>query len=139
MRVAFNGQVGGAPAAFRGYPYQRGSGLGSIFKGLLRFVLPFAKQAGQAIGREALSTGVNVARDVLEGENAISALEKHGRTGAKNLVEKGSAKLMAKLHKGGAIGSAPSRKVISGCLSKKAAPKKKKRASKKDFIGTYLK
>ena len=50
-------QHGGSMPLFVGQPYQTGAGLGSIFRGLLKFLMPAAKSAGKAIGREALSTG----------------------------------------------------------------------------------
>ncbi len=124
MRVVFKGQLGGSPIVFRGYPYQRGSGLGSIFKGLLRMVLPLAKQAGKAIGKEALVTGANVARDVAEGQDIVESLKLQGRRGGKRLVKKGVRSLTGQKRKkkpqsGGAVGRAPPRRTS---INKRAIP-----------------
>ncbi len=38
-------------AGFKGVPYQRGTGLGSVFRSLFRAILPIAKGAGKAVGK----------------------------------------------------------------------------------------
>lgn len=65
----YAGQVGGSLPVFYGARMQRGHGLGSIFGGLFRSVLPLIKRFAPALGRKALQTGVHIARDVaLEGQ-----------------------------------------------------------------------
>ena len=73
---------------FHGTQNQRGSGFGSLFSGLLRAVMPVAKTALKAVGREALRTGVSVASDALAGQNVAQSLEHHGRQAAGKLVRK---------------------------------------------------
>jgi len=51
---------------FAGPVYQRGHGIGSLFRGLFRFAMPFIKQGAKAVGRQALQTGMQVAGDMLE-------------------------------------------------------------------------
>ena len=63
--------------------YQCGHGLGSLFKGLLRYVVLIAKSTGKSIGREALKAGVGVANDMLEGQNTEVAFKKRASTAAK--------------------------------------------------------
>lgn len=88
---------------FVGSRYQRGAGLGSIFKGLFRAILPIAKQAGKhalrAVGKEALRTGVNVAGDLAAGRKFGASIKEHGVHGIENLVKKGVRKV-EKLQKG---------------------------------------
>lgn len=48
-------QTGHGMTAFEGMPYQRGAGLGSLFKGLFRLILPIGKRAFSTVGREALA------------------------------------------------------------------------------------
>ena len=71
-------QMGGNLPAFHGARSQRGYGLGSIFKGLFRFAIPHLKQGAKALGKKkkALQTGVNVAQDMLAGENLKTATSK---------------------------------------------------------------
>ena len=69
-------QMGGNLPAFHGARSQRGYGLGSIFKGLFRWATPHLKQGVKALGKKALQTGVNVAQDMLAGENLTTATSK---------------------------------------------------------------
>ena len=50
---------------FHGARFQRGYGLGSIFKGLFRWAMPHLQQGARVLGEKALQTGVDVAQDVL--------------------------------------------------------------------------
>ena len=54
---------------FVGARIQRGHGLGSIFGGLFRSVLPLLKSLGMTVGKQALRTGAQMAGDVLGGQN----------------------------------------------------------------------
>ena len=72
-------QKGGNLPAFYGARFQRGYGLGSIFRGLFRWAVPHLKQGAKMLGKKALQTGVNVAQDVLAGENLKTAVAKQGK------------------------------------------------------------
>ena len=72
-------QKGGNLPAFHGARFQRGYGLGSIFKGLFRWAMPHLKQGAKILGKKALQTGVNVAQDVLAGENLKTAVKRQGK------------------------------------------------------------
>ena len=65
-------QRGGDVPFYRGPVLQRGYGLGSIFKGVARSVMPSLKE----IGKSALTTGLEVLQDVAEGENVKTAAKK---------------------------------------------------------------
>ena len=67
-------QKGGNLPAFHGARLQRGYGLGSIFKGLFHL-----QQGAKVFGKKALQTGVQVAHDVLAGENAKTATKKRAK------------------------------------------------------------
>ena len=54
-------QEGGNLPAFHGARFQRGYGLGSMFKGLFRWAMPHRQQGAKVIEKKALQTGVNVA------------------------------------------------------------------------------
>ena len=66
-------QKGGNLPAFHGARFQRGYGLGSIFKGLFCWALPHLQQGAKVLGKKALQMGVQVAQDVLAGENVKTA------------------------------------------------------------------
>ncbi|CAK5010027.1 unnamed protein product [Meloidogyne enterolobii] len=73
---------------FRGVPFQRGSGLGSVFRSLLRYLIPIGKEIGTAIGRQGLESGNRVLSNVLEGKDLKESLVNEGKSGLKNLLEK---------------------------------------------------
>ena len=72
-------QKGGSLPAFHGARFQRGYGLGSMFKTLFRWAVPHLRQGAKVVGKKALQTGANVAQDVLQGENFNTAVTKRGR------------------------------------------------------------
>lgn len=87
-------QYGGSSyTPFVGLPYQRGAGIGSIFRSLLRFLIPIGREAGKAIGRQGLESGVRVMSGVLDGQDLRQSLEHEGRAGLKNLLDKASNNL----------------------------------------------
>ena len=72
------------PTYFRRRVVQRGNGLGNIFKGLSRFVVPLAKKGAQYLGKTAVEVGKNVINDVSNGksikESMKNNLKKTGKT-----------------------------------------------------------
>jgi len=84
-------QVGGS--YYQGHNYQRGAGLGTIFSSLMRYALPFLKSAGKAVAKQGLQTGIDLAGDVLAGQNIKAATKRRVRTGARKLYKKAVNKL----------------------------------------------
>jgi hypothetical protein len=130
---------------FAGTPYQRGAGLGSVFRTLFRAILPIAKSAGKAVGRRMLKSGADVATDILSGHNLKKSVKSRGKQAVAHLLQDAATKM-----KGGRIGikgrrkrkSAIRKKQIGGKRRRKKAPKKqkKKKRSKKAIttsIGTF--
>ena len=68
-------QHGGNLPAFHGARFQRGYGIGSFLKGLFRSAVPFIKDGAKAIGKTALSIGLNIANDVLSGQDLKSSAQ----------------------------------------------------------------
>jgi hypothetical protein len=58
---------------FQGVRRQHGHGIGNIFAGLLRFVMPLLKRIAPVIGRLALLTGASIAGDVMSGQSIKEA------------------------------------------------------------------
>ena len=85
---------GGVPYnIFRGMAYQRGSGLGSVFRSFLRYLIPVGKKIGAAIGRQGLESGNRVLSDVLEGKDLKESVINESKAGLKNLLEKAANNL----------------------------------------------
>jgi hypothetical protein len=103
------GQTGyGFSTGFRGTPYQRGAGLGSFFRSLFRMAVPVIKSAAGHIGRQALSSGADIAHDILKGRPIGEAVEEHALAGVNELV----GKVKKPSQKGSGLGYRP--KVIKG-------------------------
>lgn len=113
---------------FIGDPYQRGYGIGSIFRSLYRFLLPL----GKVVGREGLAFGGKVLDDIAKGQNPKEALVKHGSESLGNLLTKSQEKL-----KQSGSGKRKKRVRIVGRTVTKALlpPKKYKRKSIDIFQG----
>ena len=62
-------QTGRGMATFAGARYQRGHGLGNMLRSLTKFALPFLKKGAKAVGKQAMKTGMNIAQDVMLGQN----------------------------------------------------------------------
>ena len=111
---------------FIGVPYQRGTGLGSIFRTLFRAILPIAKTAGKAIGKRALQAGADVATDLISGKKLKDTLKVRGKQATGDLLDKAAKKL-----KGGKLG----RRTIKGSAKPVARKRKQTKKTTKDQIG----
>ena len=78
---------GGFPV-FRGSRMQRGYGIGSVLSGMLRAAVPFLRRGAQALGKQALRTGLDVGRDVLSGRKLKDSARQRTLQTVRNVVEK---------------------------------------------------
>jgi len=114
---------------FEGIPFQRGygkehrSGIGAVFRSLLRVLLPVMKKAGSVVKKEGLETGARILSDVAEGVPVKEAVVTEVKTGARNLAQK--------IQKGG--GRSRKRRASR----RRSAPKKVRRKRKVDALGFY--
>ena len=70
--------------AFHGPRFQQGYGLGC--KGLFCWAMPHLKEGAKVLGKNALQTEVQVAQDVLAGNNVNTALAKRNKEAIGGLV-----------------------------------------------------
>lgn len=112
---------------YYGLPYQRGyghrgAGIGSIFRHLIRFLMPIAKGAGKTVGKEALVTSARILDNIAQGAELKDTLITEAKEGVKRLAKRQTG------------GGAKRRKVTK---PKKSAPKKKKKkkATRKSIQG----
>ena len=80
-------QVGGALPYFTGARVQRGHGFGSLFSGLLRTVAPLIRRGAVALGKRALTTGAQIAGDVVAGKNVKKAAKRRATVAGRNLMQ----------------------------------------------------
>ena len=67
---------------------QRGYGIGSFLKGLFRSAVPLFKEGARTVGKTALNSGVNIARDLLAGQDLKSAVQSRAREAGNELRTK---------------------------------------------------
>lgn len=79
-------QVGEGMSVYRGKPIMTGNGIGSLFSGLARGVLPMLKNGAKTIGKKLLTTGASVLGDVIKGENFKSSAAKRFREAGGDLL-----------------------------------------------------
>lgn len=83
--------------AFAGLPYQRGAGIGGIFRGIARFagpiLMPLLKKLGLKLGERAVRTGADIIGDVREGRKlktaAADRIKQHSREYLREMTGKG--------------------------------------------------
>ena len=80
-------QVGGALPYFTGARVQRGHGFGSLFSGLLRSVAPLIKRLALALGKRVLTTGAQIAGDVVAGQNVKKAAKRRATAAGRDLMQ----------------------------------------------------
>ena len=119
----YAGQATQSGAGFQGLRYQRGAGLGSIFRGLFRFLLPVAKSAGKAVGKQALATGAQIASDVVGGANIKTAAKRRARAGAAKLMKRAARKIQT----GKGLGRRPPKKRAARKKPRKSIKRTQKR------------
>ncbi|KAL3080605.1 hypothetical protein niasHT_034791 [Heterodera trifolii] len=102
--LVFFNQYGGAGVGtyniFHGQPYQRGNGIGAVFRSLMRYLVPIGKEIGAAIGRQGLESGNRVLSNVLEGKDLKESLISESKVGLKNLLEKAANNVQTQKGKG---------------------------------------
>ncbi len=126
---------------YRGPKYQRGYGIGSIFRSVIKTLTPIFtsqkfKDAAATAGRHALSAGVNIGKDLVEGANLKEALKRRGKEA---LAEAYHEVVDTMGSEGGQSGEGIKRrrlvlKNLAAILGKRGVKKrgaKKKRSSKK--------
>jgi hypothetical protein len=79
---------GGNITGYRGARFQRGYGIGGIFKSLARYAIPLFKQSAKVVGKRALQAATEVGQDVLRGKNVRESVKTHGGTLLKTLPNK---------------------------------------------------
>ena len=128
------GQTGAGMTFFQGSQHQRGSGLGALFGGLFRAIMPAAKSALKAVGREALRTGIGVATDALAGQNVAQSLETRGKDAASTLLNKAKRKLDSEQQTGGGVGTLLDATAVIGKPINRRAKRGKRQKKKQDDI-----
>ena len=82
-------QSGRGLIGYRGLSrYQRGNGLGSIFRTLFRISKPLGKKVLQNVAKEGLDTVSLISQDISKGKNVKQSIKSRAKAGGKNLARK---------------------------------------------------
>ena len=119
----YTNQSGNGLPVFSGSRGQRGHGLGSILGGLFRSALPMLKRGLAAFGKHALKTGLDIANDVVSGDQFKESAKRRIPEGIKRFAQ--SQDIIPQSGHG-------SRKRRSLTLSKKNKKKNKKKKPRKN-------
>ena len=76
-----------AGAGFFSGGRQKGSGLGNLFKSFGRMVTPLVSKGAKSLGRQLLTTGAHVARDVLSGESVGSSIQNRAKQAGMEVLD----------------------------------------------------
>ncbi|GBM40976.1 hypothetical protein AVEN_250302-1 [Araneus ventricosus] len=79
-------QTGSGLPYYRGIKFQKGYGLGGMFRHFFRTALPFLVKGAKAVRKEALITGSRIAQDVLAGENFKASSKQRAKEAGKALA-----------------------------------------------------
>jgi hypothetical protein len=93
-------QRDGNIAGYRGARFQRGYGIGSIFKSLARYAIPLFKQGAKVVGKRELQAATEVGQDVLQGKNVRESAKIHGKEVVKEFAEQGARTLLQQAGRG---------------------------------------
>ena len=87
-------QIGGADfEIYRGVPYQRGRGLGGLFRGIWNVAVPILRSIGADVGKEALQSAAQLASDVAQGEDIKQSLKRNTARATRNVLQSTAKKL----------------------------------------------
>jgi hypothetical protein len=96
-----NRQLGGVEYVFRGPLYQQGYGLGGYFRKFFRWLVPIAekhvlphlKSGASVIGKQALDSFADIAKDTVQGRNIKESFQERSNQAIDNLKEKANKNL----------------------------------------------
>lgn len=112
-------QTGSGLSFYQGTPLQRGYGFGSFFRSLFRAAVPLFKSGARTVGKQLLSSGVNVLNDISQGENFKVAARRHIKEAGKSLTDKAASKVKNMIGSGRNKKRKRSAKIISRRKTKK--------------------
>jgi hypothetical protein len=93
-------QRGGNITGYRVARFQRGYGIGGIFKSLARYAIPLFKQSAKVVGKRASQAATEIGQDVLRGKNVRESVKTHGGDVVKDFAEQGEKALLQYIKQG---------------------------------------
>lgn len=117
----YKAQTGFGISVYKGRTVMPGSGIGSLFSGLMRTVMPVIKKNAANVGKKLLSTGVNVLADVAGGKNLKQAAGSRFKATGKDLLGDVRNQIVGERASGGRTGRKRKRTAGGGGSRRKKA------------------
>ncbi|GIX76933.1 uncharacterized protein F54H12.2 [Caerostris extrusa] len=96
----YTNQSGSGIPHYEGISFQRGYGLGGVFRRLFRAALPFLVRGGKVVGKESLVTGTKVINDVLSEKDLETAAKSRSKEAGKSLARKAINRVQSMIGQG---------------------------------------
>lgn len=93
-------QTGNGLEYYRGASFQRGHGLGGIFRSIFRAAVPLLKSGAKAVGKQLFHSGVGLLNDVSRGENVSTAAKRRAKEAGRQLTEKAATRMKTMIGSG---------------------------------------
>lgn len=93
-------QTGGTLNYYRGASFQRGYGIGGLFRSLFRAAVPLFKSSAKAVGKQLFHSGVGVLNDVSKGDDIKMAVRRRMKEAGKHLTDKAAVKMKTMIGSG---------------------------------------
>ena len=93
-------QTGSGLNYYQGSPYQRGYGLGGLFRSFFRAAAPLLKSSVKAIGKQVFHSGVNLMNDISQGQDFRGAAKRRFKEAGKVLTDKAADKVKTMIGSG---------------------------------------
>lgn len=93
-------QTGSGLNYYQGSPYQRGYGLGGLFRSFFRAATPLLKSGVKAIGKQVFHSGMDLMNDMSQGQDFKGAAKRRFKEVGKVLTDKAAAKVKTMIGNG---------------------------------------
>jgi hypothetical protein len=93
-------QTGNGLNFYRGSPYQKGFGLGGLFRSFFRAAVPLFKSGAKAVGKQLFHSGVDLLNDVTQGHDVKTAAKRRLKEAGNVLADKASTKVKSMIGSG---------------------------------------
>lgn len=93
-------QTGSGLNYYRGASFQRGYGIGGLFRSLFRAAVPLFKSGAKAVGKQLFHSGVDVLKDVSQGGDVKMAVKRRMKEAGKQLTDKAAVKMKTMIGSG---------------------------------------
>lgn len=86
-------QSGNGLSYYQGAAYQKGYGLGGLFRSLFRAAVPLFKSGAKAVGKQMLRSGASLVNDIAQGVNPREAAKQRLKEAGRVLTDKAANKV----------------------------------------------